>query len=44
MREQKIPFHLLAEPLVIISLKLVEDKDSKGSDLLVSMCTPKSEP
>ena len=35
MKEQKIPFYFMGEPYVIIPLKLIEDKKSKGSDLLV---------
>ena len=35
MAQQKIPFYFRGEPLVIIPFKLIIDKDSKGSDLLV---------
>ena len=30
-----IPFYMMGEPFVVIPLKLVEDKNSKGSDILV---------
>lgn len=35
MRERTIPSFLLTEPVVIIPLKLIEDKNAKASDILV---------